>query len=101
VFNTYGAPGDNSGTTTTGDIVNMRLIFEHILNDRAGFTYNIEVSTLHGLTWRADGHDISAGQRKVAVGCLFTVAGQNAINATYPNLSVFWMWDKSGKIVMR
>jgi hypothetical protein len=37
----------------------------------------------------------------VAVGCLFTVAGQNATNSIYPNLSVFWMWDKSGKITMR
>ena len=37
----------------------------------------------------------------VAVGCQFTVAGENAVNAIYPNLSVFWFWDKSGKIVMR
>jgi hypothetical protein len=122
VFYTYAAPGDNAGTTTyTGDIVNTRLIFEHILNDKTGFGYNIEISTLHGLTWRADGHDINAGQKSgftiigvepalqwnfsqnwlVAVGCEFTVAGQNAINAIYPNLSVFWYWDKSGKVVMR
>ena len=122
VFYTYAAPGENNGMNTyTGDVVNTRLIFEHILNDKAGFGYNIEVSTLHGLTWRADGHDINAGQRNgftiigvepalqwnfsqnwlVAVGCLFTVAGQNATNSTYPNLSVFWMWDKSGKITMR
>ena len=68
-----------------------------------------------------DGHEVNAGQKNgftiigvepalqwnisqswlVAVGCQFTVAGQNAINAIYPNLSVFWFWDKSGKIVMR
>jgi hypothetical protein len=122
VFYTYAVPGENGGKNTyTGDVVNTRLIFEHILNDKTGFGYNIEVSTLHGLTWRADGHDINAGQRNgftiigvepalqwnfsqnwlVAVGCLFTVAGQNATNSTYPNLSVFWMWDKSGKITMR
>ena len=122
VFYTYAAPGENGGRNTyTGDLVNTRLIFEHILNDQTGFGYNIEVSTLHGLTWRADGHEVNAGQKNgftiigvepalqwnfsqnwlVAVGCLFTVAGQNAINATYPNLSVFWYWDKSGKIVAR
>ena len=122
VFYTYAAPGENNGMTTyTGDIVNTRLIFEHILDDKHGFGYNIEVSTLNGLTWRADGHDINAGQKNgftiigvgpaiqwnfsqnwlVAIGCEFTVAGQNAIDAIYPSLSVFWMWDKSGKIVMR
>jgi len=122
VFYTYAAPGENGGKNTyTGDLVNTRLIFEHILNDQTGFGYNIEVSTLHGLTWRADGHDVNAGQKNgftiigvepalqwnlsqnwlVGVGCLFTVAGQNAINAIYPNLSVFWYWDKSGKIVAR
>jgi len=122
VFYTYAAPGENGGRNTyTGDVVNTRLIFEHILDDKNGFGYNIEVSTLHGLTWRADGHEVNAGQKNgftiigvepalqwnisqswlVAVGCQFTVAGQNAINAIYPNLSVFWFWDKSGKIVMR
>ena len=122
VFYTYAAPGESGGRNTyTGDVVNTRLIFEHILNDQTGFGYNIEVSTLHGLTWRADGHEINAGQKNgftiigvepalqwnfsqnwlVAVGCQFTVAGQNAVNAIYPNLSVFWYWDKSGKIVMR
>lgn len=122
LFYTYAAPGENNGKNTyTGDIINTRLIFEHILNDQNGFGYNIEVSTLHGLTWRADGHEVNAGQKSgftiigvepalqwnfsqnwlVAVGCQFTVAGQNAVNAIYPNLSVFWFWDKSGKIVMR
>lgn len=122
VFYTYAAPGERGGTNTyTGDIVNTRLVFEHILNDRTGFGYNIEVSTLHGLTWRADGHEVNAGQKNgftiigvqpalqwnfsqnwmVAVGCQFTVAGQNAVNAIYPNLSVFWYWDKSGKVIMR
>lgn len=122
VFYTYAAPGENNGMNTyTGDVINTRLIYEHILNDQNGFGYNIELSTLHGLAWRADGHDINAGQRNgftiigvepalqwnfsqnwlVAAGCLFTVAGQNATNSIYPNISVFWMWDKSGKVVMR
>jgi len=122
VFYTYAAPGESNGKTTyTGDVINTRLIFEHILDDKSGFGYNIEVSTLHGATWRADGHQINAGQLNgfsiiglepalqwnfsdswlIAAGCLFTVAGQNAINAIYPNVSVFWFWDKSGKITMR
>lgn len=122
LFHTYAAPGENSGNNTyTGDIVNTRLIFEHLLNDQSGFGYNIEVSTLHGLTWLADGHEINAGQKHgftiiglepalqwnfsqnwlVAVGCQLTVAGQNAVNTIYPNLSAFWFWDKSGKVIMR
>ncbi len=122
VFYTYSAPGSDSGLTTyTGDIINTRLIFEHILDDKRGFGYNVEVSTLHGLTWRADGHTINRGQRNgftivgvepalqwrigeqwvAAAGCLFTVAGQNAINAVYPNISIFWYWSKTGKVMMR
>jgi len=122
VFYTYNAPGESNGKTTyTGDLINTRLIVEHILNDKNGFGYNIEISTLSGLTWRADGHAINAGQKNgftiigvepalqynfsqnwlIAVGCLFTVAGQNAINSIYPNVSLFWFWDKSGKIIMR
>lgn len=122
VFYSYAVPGENGGSATyAGDVINTRLIFEHILDDKNGFGYNIEVSTLHGTTWRADGHQVNSGQLKgfsivgvepalqwnfsqnwmMAAGCLFTVAGQNAINAIYPNVSVFWFWDKSGKVIMR
>ena len=68
---------------------------EHILDDQKGFGYNIEGSTLNGLTWCADGHAINRGQRNgftivrvepaiqwmvgdawiAAVGVLLTVAG--------------------------
>lgn len=68
---------------------------EHILDDQKGFGYNIEGSTLNGLTWCADGHAINRGQRNgftivevepaiqckfgdarvAAAGVLFTVAG--------------------------
>lgn len=122
VFYTYAVPGESGGRTTySGDVINTRLIFEHILDAKHGFGYNLELSTLHGTTWRADGHQVTSGQLRgftivgvepalqwnfsqnwmVAAGCLFTVAGQNAMNAIYPNVSVFWFWDKSGKIVMR
>lgn len=122
VFYTYAVPGESGGRTTySGDVINTRLIFEHIVDAKNGLGYNIELSTLHGTTWRADGHPVTSGQLKgfsivgvepalqwnfsqnwmVAAGCLFTVAGHNAMNAIYPNISVFWFWDKSGKIVMR
>lgn len=122
VFYTYAVPGENGGRATySGDVINTRLIFEHIVNAKHGLGYNIEFTTLHGTTWRTDGHQINSGQLKgfsivgiepalqwnisqnwmIGAGCLFTVAGQNAMNAIYPNVSVFWFCDKSGKIVMR
>jgi hypothetical protein len=71
------------------------LIVGHILDDKKGFGYNIEGSTLNGLTSHADGHAINRGQRNgfmivrvepaiqwkvgdawiAAAGVLFTVAG--------------------------
>jgi hypothetical protein len=122
VFYTYTAPGSTAGHNTySGDIVNTRLIIEHILDDKKGFGYNIELSTLHGLTHRLDGHRINSGQRSgfsiigvepalqwrfldawvASAGVLFTAAGQNAIDAIYPNISLFWYWSKSGKVIMR
>lgn len=122
VFYTYSAPGSDAGMTTyTGDVINARLILEHILDDKKGFGYNIEFSGLHGTTWRADGHSINRGQRSgfntlgiepaiqwrmgehwvAAAGVLFTVAGQNAIDSIYPNISIFWYWSKTGKVIMR
>jgi hypothetical protein len=38
------------------------LIFEHFLDDKKGFACNLEFVTLHGLAWRADGHEIKASQ---------------------------------------
>jgi hypothetical protein len=122
-FYTYSAPGSEGATTTyTGDVINTRLIFEHILDDKRGLGYNIEFSGLHGLTFRADGHAINRGQQSgftilgiepaiqwrfgdsnfvAATGVLFTVAGQNASNSFYPNFSLFWYWNKTGKVIMR
>lgn len=121
-FYTYSLPGSENGVTTySPDIINTRLIFEHILDDKSGFGYNIEFSGLHGLTWRADRHAMNKGQKSgfniigvepaiqwkmgdawvAAAGVLFTVAGQNAVDAIYPNFSLFWYWSKSGKVIMR
>ena len=123
VYYTYSAPGKQDGQTTyPGDLINARLIFEHILSDKYGFGYNLEFVTLHGLTFRADGKNLNAGQKSGfsvigiepaiqwrfgdsnfvgAAGVLFTLAGQNAINAFYPNFSIFYYWSKTGKVIMR
>ena len=124
VFYTYTNPGSTSGMNTyTGDIVNTRLVVEHILNDDHGFGYNIELVTLHGLSHRRDGHEInikptsfslvgiqptiqykvfhtSKGALVGAAGVLFTVIGQNNIDAVYPNLSLYYYWGR-GTVVMR
>lgn len=122
VFYTYAAPGSDGGQTTyTGDIVNTRLVFEHFLDDKRGLAYNLEFVTFHTLTWRLDGQSINRGPQNGstvigvepaiqwrfsdawvgAVGVLFTAAGQNTLDAIYPNFSIQWYWNKSGKVVMR
>lgn len=122
-FYTYAFPGSSEGVTTyTPDIVNTRLIFEHILDDEKGLGYNLEFVGLHGTTWRVDGHEINRGQTSGfhifglepgvqwrfgrsnfvgAAGVLFTIAGQNASDSIYPNFSIFWYWSETGKVIMR
>jgi hypothetical protein len=122
IFYTYSAPGSEGDQTTyVGDTINTRLIFEHFLDDTRGLAYNLELVTVHTATWRADGHGINRGARSGstvigiepaiqfkltdslvgAVGVLFTVAGQNAADAIYPNFSMQWYWSKTGKVQMR
>ena len=122
IFYTYSAPGSDVGQTTyVGDVINTRLVFEHFLDDKRGLAYNIELATVHTATWRLDGHEINRGVRNGstvigiepaiqyrftdslvgAVGVLFTVAGQNALDAIYPNLSLQWYWNRTGKVQMR
>ena len=122
VYYTYSAPGSDAGQTTyVGDVINTRFIFEHFLDDKRGIAYNIELITVHTATWRADGHAINRGARSGstvigiepaiqfritdsivgAVGVLFTVAGQNAQDAIYPNFAFQWYWNKTGKVQMR
>jgi hypothetical protein len=122
IFYTYAAPGSTEGQNIyTGDIINTRLVFEHFLDDQNGFAYNLEFVSLHTLTWRADGHYINRGQRSGstvigiepavqwrftdawvgAFGVLLTAVGQNTMDAVYPNFSLQWYWNKSGKAIMR
>ena len=121
VFYSYAVPGSSAGMSTYGgDIVNTRLIFEHILDESKGFGYNLEFVTIHGLPFRMDGHDVTVkpsssqlfgvepaiqyrlGEHWVgAVGVLFTLAGQNNIDAIYPNFSLYYYWDSKGGATMR
>lgn len=122
VYYTYSAPGSDAGQNTyVGDVINTRLIFEHFLDDKKGLAYNLEFVTVSTATWRADGHAINRGAINGstvigiepaiqfrftdslvgAVGVLFTVAGQNAADAIYPNFAIQWYWSKTGKVIMR
>lgn len=122
LFYTYSAPGSDAGQTTyVGDVINTRFIFEHFLDDKNGIAYNLEFISVHTATWRADGHAINRGRLNGstvigvepalqfrltdsivgAVGVLFTVAGQNAQDAIYPNFSLQWYWNKGKQVIMR
>lgn len=125
VYYTHSTPGlktPNGEASYFGDLINTRLIFEHILDDTRGFGYNLEFVTLHGLTHRLDGHNINSGQKSgfsvigvepslqyrigdtnflVAGGVLCTLAGQNATNSIYPNFSIFYYWSETGEVIMR
>lgn len=41
------------------------------------------------------------GSLLAAAGCLLTLAGQNDINAIYPNMSIYYYWNKKGTAIMR
>ena len=122
VYYTYAAPGSDAGQNTyVGDIINTRFIFEHFLDDKKGFAYNLEFISVHTTTWRADGHSLNRGQLNGstvigiepaiqfrftdslvgAIGVLFTVAGQNAQDAIYPNFAFQWYWNQGKQVIMR
>jgi hypothetical protein len=113
VFYTYNAPGEDNGETVyPGDLFNVRVSFEHVLSDEHGFGYAVEFISAHQLPWRLDGHDLNElpqtfsiigiqptleykiledplGKPRLvgAIGNLFTIAGQNDLDAVYPNIS--------------
>ena len=131
VYYTYTIPGSTRGHTTyNGDIINTRFIAEWIADDKRGLGFALEFLSVHGLSWRADGHSLDnnlvstiqpvnyhligiepsiqytlfhgpSGSLVAAAGCLFTLAGQNDINAIYPNASIYYYWSKKGTPVMR
>jgi hypothetical protein len=84
---------------------------------------NLEFLTLHGVPSRLDGHEVNLKPTSFSLlgvepsvqykffqtdhgffvgagGVLFTLAGQNDVNAIYPNLSLYYFWSKS-KVMMR
>ena len=119
VFYTYNAPGKDDGRTVyPGDLINGRLAFEHILSDKYGFGYTLELVTLNQLSHRLDGHSLNESpatfslvgvqptiEYKIfespsgaylvgAVGSLFSLAGQNDLDAIYPNISLKFFWPE-------
>ena len=125
VYYTYTIPGSTGGISTyNGDIINTRAIIEYIADDKRGLGYSLEFLSVHGAPWRVDGHDLNlnptsfnligvepsvqytffhdeSGGLVAAAGCLFSIAGQNDINAVYPNISMYYYWAKGGAPVMR
>lgn len=119
IFYTYNAPGSEHGQTAYGgDLINTRLALEHVLNEKQGFGYFLELATLHQTSFRLDGHRVNttpatfsllgvqpgieytffrndSGARLVgATGVMFTVAGQNDVRAIYPNISFKYFFDQ-------
>lgn len=84
---------------------------------RAGIGLALEFLSIHGMDYRLDGHALNvnpvsynlvglepsvqytifhgeSGALVAAAGCLFSVVGQNDINAVYPNMSIYYYWSK-------
>jgi hypothetical protein len=122
IFYSYHLPGSDAGQTTyPADLVNTRLIVEHIINDKRGFGYNLEFVGFHGLPWRADGHTITVGGRNGfnTLGLQPTIQYRlgdhwgrrsrgavhdrwaDTLDAIYPNFFIYYYRSKSGKVIMR
>ena len=130
VYYSYATPGNTAGENKyTSDLVNWRLMLEHVLDDTRGFGYMIELIGLHGLAWRADGHHVNvpatasvkglsgnsptfsiigiqpsieykfSNNIVVAGGVLFTPIGQNQIDAIYPNFTLYYYFGSKGRPV--
>lgn len=125
VYYTYTVPGSTGGISTyNGDIVNTRAIAEWIVDPKRGIGLALEFLSIHGMDYRLDGHALNvnpvsynliglepsvqytlfhgeSGALVAAAGVLFSVVGQNDINAVYPNMSIYYYWAKKGAPVMR
>lgn len=117
-YYSYGAPWNPQGHTLYGgDLINWRVMIEHLLNEERGFGYIIEVVGLNGLPFRLDGHKTNVpapGQTSaqtfstiaigptleyrlgkdylIAGGVLFTAVAQNYFDAIYPNFTMSYIW---------
>ena len=125
IYYTYTLPGSTGGQNTyNGDIINTRLIFEYIADDKRGLAFDLELLSVHGLSQRLDGHDLNLNPKSfdligvepsvqynifydqtgglvAAGGCLFSLAGQNDLYAIYPNVSMYYYWNPKGQPIMR
>ncbi len=127
LYYTYNAAGSGPEPGVTvygGDLINGHLPLEHVLDEATGFGYLLELTTLNQLNNGLDGHStnttpatfslvgIQPGLEYTfsryetraklvgAIGVMFTVAGQNDIRATYPNISVkYFSTSPSGAVV--
>lgn len=122
LFYSYNLPGAGSESGVTvygGDLINTHLALEHVLNEHTGLGYLLELTTLHQLSTRLDGHPTNttpasfwllglqpgleytfsryeSGAKLVgAIGVMFTIAGQNDIRAIYPNVSFKYFFDQN------
>jgi hypothetical protein len=122
VFYSYNFPGSGSEPGMTvygGDLLSTHLAFEHVLSERTGFGYLVELTTLQQFASRLDGHPVNttpasfwligvqpgleytfsryeSGAKLVgAIGVMFTVAGQDDIRAIYPNISFKYFFEQN------
>jgi hypothetical protein len=98
---TYGAPGQEGGKTTyPGDILDTRVGLEYVVDDKRGFGLILDGVYQQGLPYRLDGHAINTEFKTFALiglasaGVLFTLAGQNNVDAIYPGFSVKYFWGE-------
>lgn len=117
LYYSYAMPGDDH---YYGDIFQYRLTFEHFLDDEKGLAYAVEAIGLQGLPFRLDGHPVNSGTRSFglfgvqptieynitdqiigAFGVLFTGLGKDDIAAVYPNVSLYYYWNPSGRVIAR
>lgn len=118
IYYTYNTPGSQFGGTGTayaGDLLDVRLSFEHVFHEDRGFGIIVGGLVRQGLPYRLDGHGlnvtptnfslvgVSVGleyrftPRWLAVGgVLYTVAGQNDLHAVYPGFAIKYSWPERG-----
>ena len=122
VFYSHNFPGSGSQPGVTvygGDLISTHLALEHVLDERTGFGYLVEMTTLQQFASRLDGHPVNttpasfwlvglqpgleytfsrykSGAKLVgAIGVMFTVAGQDDIRAIYPNISFKYFFEQN------
>ncbi|HKR81235.1 MAG TPA: hypothetical protein VJR69_16135 [Nitrospira sp.] len=122
VYYSYNFPGSGSEPGVTvygGDLFSTHLSLEHVLNERTGFGYLLEMTTLQQFNSRLDGHAVNttpatfwlvgiqpgleytfaryeSGAKLVgAIGVMVTVAGQDDIRAIYPNISFKYFFEQN------